>query len=85
METFFNFANSLGIHAYLLNRRIQIADTLLRENKIMVKEAADSVGFSDPLYFSRLYKQRLGYSPSKFIKIKITIMLDGGESLFVIS
>ena len=58
----------MGIHAYLLNYRLKIAVKLLRDNNLMVKEVAYRVGFSDPLYFSRLYKKRFGSSPSTLQK-----------------
>lgn len=52
---------------YLLSVRMQYAEQLLqterRELKIM--EVAEQCGFSDPMYFSRMYKRIKGISPTE--------------------
>lgn len=64
LNMLFSRQEGMGIHAYLLRQRLQVANTLLRKKELLVKEVAYQVGFSDPLYFSRLYKQRFGHPPS---------------------
>ncbi len=54
--------------AYLLKKRIGEACRLFEANGLLVTEAANSVGFSDPLYFSRVFKQLKGTSPSAYRK-----------------
>lgn len=49
---------------YLLQRRLWSAKRLLAQGAL-VKEAAYACGFSDPLYFSRLYRSRYGCAPSR--------------------
>lgn len=51
---------------YLLEKRISTACTLFNRYQVSVSEAAYSVGFSDPLYFSRMFKKLRGVSPSTF-------------------
>lgn len=52
-------------YAYLTSIRLQRAQQLLRCG-VSVKEAALSVGYRDPNYFSRLFRQRFQRPPSSF-------------------
>jgi len=53
---------------YLITYRINVACTLMRTNGLTVCEAANSCGFSDQLYFSRVFKRLKGVPPSKYAK-----------------
>ncbi|MBE7012234.1 MAG: helix-turn-helix domain-containing protein [Ruminococcaceae bacterium] len=55
--------SSEGIGAYILNRRLDKARSLLETTSLSVKEIALSVGFQDHTYFSRVYKNKYGVSP----------------------
>jgi AraC-like DNA-binding protein len=50
---------------YLLNLRVNRAKPLL-EKKMRIEEVAARTGFTDPYYFSRLFKQKTGLNPSKW-------------------
>ena len=52
---------------YLNDLRISHAITVINKN-ITVTEAAQKCGFSDPLYFSKVFKKTTGKSPSEYIK-----------------
>ena len=41
---------------------------LLRKDELNVSEIAYEVGFSDPSYFSRVFQQKFGKSPSEYFK-----------------
>ena len=64
------FIQELGVtpNDYLNQYRIRNACDLLRHHDITVSEAAFSSGFSDPLYFSRVFKKCKGVSPSTYSK-----------------
>ena len=46
--------------------RLRAAGEMLSATTLSVTEIALSCGFSDPLYFSRLFKKRYGISPSEY-------------------
>ena len=61
------FTEKLGMppHRYQLSVRLQMARELLRDTSLNVSQVAYETGFSDPLYFSRIYKQYFGAAPTK--------------------
>ncbi len=56
----------LSPHEYLKRYRINEACTLLHRAGLTVSEVAGSVGFSDPLYFSRVFKEVKGMTPTAY-------------------
>ena len=51
---------------YLLSLRISNAQSLLEHSDYNISEIASIVGYESPLYFSRVFKKRLGVSPSQY-------------------
>ena len=51
---------------YLNNYRLSLASERLVETDDTVKEISYSVGITDPLYFSRLFKKSYGVSPREY-------------------
>ncbi len=60
------FRRQIGVpvRQYLLKKRLAKARELLKTTEMEIKQIAYSVGFKDPLYFSRLYRRVYGVSPS---------------------
>ena len=56
---------------YLTNYRIQRAMQLLRHSSLAVSVIAISVGFDDPLYFSRVFRRATGLSPTEYRTKKV--------------
>lgn len=58
---------------YLIHARIDYAQSLLSvyNDEFTIGEIAQMCGFSDPLYFSRIFKQTTGVSPKEFVKRKL--------------
>jgi AraC-like DNA-binding protein len=46
--------------------RMDRARDLLKNTDLSIREVAFASGYSDPLYFSRLFRRRMGMPPSKF-------------------
>ncbi|HWV69167.1 helix-turn-helix domain-containing protein, partial [Chitinophaga sp.] len=52
---------------FITNRLMTEAQRKLHYSKVSVKELAYELGFSDPDYFSRLFKKSTGRSISEFL------------------
>ncbi|MDR1096053.1 MAG: AraC family transcriptional regulator [Spirochaetaceae bacterium] len=53
-------------YQYFIQIKINKAESLLGDEDISVQYAAAKLGFEDPYYFSRLFKNKTGISPSKW-------------------
>jgi len=53
---------------YLTEFRIREGCSLLEKRAGSIKEIAYAVGIEDPLYFSKLFKQHIGLSPTNYMK-----------------
>ncbi|MCF7838917.1 MAG: AraC family transcriptional regulator [Candidatus Marinimicrobia bacterium] len=51
---------------YLIRKRLEAACELLRLNQSPIAEVARLVGIENPYYFSRLFRQRYGLTPSAY-------------------
>lgn len=51
---------------YLTRVRIEKAKKLLNNNSLSVKEIGIEVGYSDPNYFSRIFKKNVGQTPTEY-------------------
>ena len=62
------FKNDMGVSIieYVLSLRIENAKQLLLEEGLSIHKIAESVGFQDHNYFSRVFKKRVGLSPSDY-------------------
>lgn len=62
------FVTGFGLspHDFLQKYRISEACSLLRRRDYTVAEVAGSVGFNDPLYFSRIFRKLKQMSPTEF-------------------
>ncbi len=66
------FKRQLGTtpHAYLSEYRLQSVASLLSalpKATVNISDIAQSCGFSDPLYMSRVFKNKFGVSPSQYV------------------
>ncbi len=57
----------LTFRDYLINYRLREAHRLLENPMSTVADVSFAVGFSDPSYFARIFKQRVGVAPSSLI------------------
>ncbi|MBQ9965399.1 MAG: response regulator [Clostridia bacterium] len=59
------FKKQLGItfHQYLTDLRIAEAKKLLSDSSLSVIAISNKIGFRDPAYFSKVFKQKTGFSP----------------------
>ena len=73
-QSFFRkrFSELMGMppKEYCLKLRLERARILLESGDFTVSEVSGLLGFSSPSYFSRIFKQKTGFSPVDFIKSK---------------
>ncbi len=55
-----------SILSYVIKERIEKSKLLIAEGILSLKEIAIAVGFDDYNYFSRAFKHRIGYPPTKY-------------------
>jgi AraC-like DNA-binding protein len=62
------FSKYIGVPPieYQINQRISYAKDLLRYSRLSIKEISVAVGIENTAYFSRLFKKKVGISPSEY-------------------
>lgn len=55
-----------GFVEYLTNRRVEEAKEMMKDPNRSMKDISSSVGYSDPNYFSRIFKKSTGSTPSEY-------------------
>ena len=65
----FRVDNGITLHQFLHDRIIRQAALLLLMTDQSIKEIAARLGFQDEFYFSRLFKQKMEYSPREYRRI----------------
>lgn len=68
ISTMFKKHLQVGIIDYVNTVRINQACSLIEQNYTGVSDIALLCGFKDPLYFSKVFRQKTGESPRKYIK-----------------
>lgn len=68
ISTIFKKYTNTGFSEYVRTAKLAYAKKLLSEGK-KVKDVSDQLGFSDPYYFSRIFKKTEGISPSEYALI----------------
>lgn len=56
----------LSTSRFINSQRLKLAEKILKTEKITVSEVGYSVGFNDPSYFAKCFKNAYGCSPSEF-------------------
>ena len=70
LYTLFKREYGVSPQDYLISYRIEMAKKLLKNTRdsLSINEIASSTGFDNPLYFSRIFRNRTGMSPSEYRK-----------------
>ena len=62
----FKESTGTSIMDYIINLRITKACDMLKYSDRLISEIAESAGFCDIFYFSRMFKKHMGVSPAKY-------------------
>ena len=68
LNEIFKTYTSMTPYQYYIHIKIHRAEGLLEQEELSVKEVAYKMGFDDQYYFSRLFKNKTGVSPSDWKK-----------------
>lgn len=69
ITTLFKEAFGISPSKYITSLRLEMAKSLMIKNpQILLKDVAEQTGYTDALYFSRVFKNNEGMSPSAFIQ-----------------
>jgi YesN/AraC family two-component response regulator len=58
----------LSVVDLIRNVRLKKAEMLLKQKKLSISEVAFTVGFSDPKYFSKSFRNHYGKSPTQYLE-----------------
>lgn len=56
------------VNEYVQERRLDVAKGLIKNSDLSISEIVDRIGFSSKSYFSKLFRQRYGTTPSAYRK-----------------
>lgn len=65
LSSTFKAVTKISLREYFLNRKLEIAKTLVDENKLKIYEIAEKLNYSTANAFTKVFKQKYGYSPKK--------------------
>ncbi len=65
----------LGYCQYILCRRLEESEYLLRQENASVSAVSFAVGFSNPSHFCRSFKEHIGLTPTAYIKKELGVEL----------
>jgi len=68
LNEIFKTYTSMTPYQYYIHIKIHRAESFLEQEELSVKEVAYKMGFDDQYYFSRLFKNKTGISPSDWKK-----------------
>jgi len=71
LSSIFKKHTKVSLFDYINILRCQHACALMEQNITCIKNIAFLCGFDDPLYFSRVFKQKIGISPRDYLKNSI--------------
>lgn len=66
LSVYFHSHHSEGFSEYLNRKRINHAMELLRQGTLPVSDVCETVGFTDPSYFTRVFKKLTGTTPRDY-------------------
>jgi len=68
LQELFNELHNESVNGYIQNQRLKAAMNYIVNSDMNVSEVADAIGISSKSYFSKIFKDKYGISPSYYIK-----------------
>lgn len=70
LSTIFKKDYGVNLNDYIFHSRIQYAKKLLMETNLSIRKIAEQSGFGSDKYFSQVFKESTGITPTQFQKVK---------------
>lgn len=64
--TAFRRSTGMSVTAWIIQRRVSAARTLLGQADVSVASVCDAAGFNDLCYFTRQFQRHVGVTPGRF-------------------
>ncbi|MFC2175824.1 helix-turn-helix domain-containing protein [Bacteroidota bacterium] len=64
-RTIFKSKMGVSLQQYLIGERLENAKRLMINTDLSLTEISDKTGFNSLFYFSKVFKSKMGYPPSK--------------------
>lgn len=65
----FRLRDSMTPHKWLLEHKLELAHSIIREQELSIKELTKLCGFNSSSHFIHLFRTRYGTSPAKLAKL----------------
>ena len=65
LSSMFKEVTKISLREYFLNRKLEVAKTLIDENKLKIYEIAEKLNYSTPNAFTKAFKNKYGYPPKQ--------------------
>lgn len=66
LSSLFHKEEKIGLNEYILQTKLQYAKKLLLNNELNISDIALASGFQDDNYFRRIFRKKIGCTPSEF-------------------
>ncbi|GAA0310287.1 two-component system response regulator YesN [Gracilibacillus halotolerans] len=66
LSSYFSKQMNQGFNEYLHKTRIEQAKNLLKKHEISISSISEKIGYSDPSYFTKVFKKMEGISPRQY-------------------
>jgi AraC-like DNA-binding protein len=71
LKSGFKSMNGVTVMQFCINKRIEAARLLLKENRHSISEICDIVGYEDHSAFSRAFRRQVGHSPKEWRRSQV--------------
>ncbi len=71
IEHIFKETTGMSIKQYHIKLRMNKARYLLKRTDLSISKIAETIGYTDSLYFSKLFKKHVGCSPKKYREMNV--------------
>lgn len=66
LSSVFKSVTKISLREYFLNRKLEVAKSLVSENKLKIYEISEKLNYSTPNAFTKAFKTKYGYSPKTY-------------------